>query len=99
MVLLADDDAVAALAVIDAAAGIAAPVDNPFLQRGSRRCTACASPPSASSRAIVELESAETGCSSAGRTAGPTPPREFAASAAASPVGPGHASGARAWRR
>ncbi len=31
-VLLADDDAAAALAVIDAAAGIVAPVDNPFLR-------------------------------------------------------------------
>ena len=74
-VLLADDDAVAALAVIDAAAGIAAPVDNPFLPRASRRCTACASPPSASSPGRSSSSNRpRPRCSSAGRTASPTPP-------------------------
>ena len=75
-VLLADDDAAAALAVIDAAAGIAAPVDNPFLRAGSRRCTACASPPSASSpRRSSSSNPPRPRCSSAGRSASPTPPR------------------------
>ena len=60
-VLLADDDAAAALAVIDAAADIAAPVDNPFLRARIQALHGVSlAAVGEQSRAIVELEAAET---------------------------------------